>query len=150
MDEYVKIDADREPKEDIVAHGISFLWKEEYIEGVGRVKMCITIEAEQDTHAYLKSLFARRTPPFTDREIKDWQEAWEIIKNIHSYDFQKIKDKYKMQIFREDHDCYGEYDDEVMLQGWLGDYINEENWQVMDIFERQELDRKWKTHEKQD
>lgn len=132
MDDYVKIDADREPKEGVTGQCMSFFHKEEYIDGIGIVRMYFSIEAEQDAHAYLKLLFARRTGPFTEQEIKDWQEAWEIIKNIHSYDFQKIKDKYKMQILRDEgeyEDIYGEFDDEVMLQGWLGG-IDEENWQI--------------------
>lgn len=108
------------------------------LNGIGRVMFISTLLFEQDYYAYHRLLFSRRTQEFSEQEVKGWQEAWDIIGKIHSYDFKKIKDKYKMQIFSEEESKpYKDWpDDEVILQRWQDDPITQENWQVMDRSDR--------------
>lgn len=104
--------------------------KQVHIEGLGMVTMRTSIEAEQDFHVYNRMLYSRRTPEITEEEIRDWKEMWEIVKDC---DFEAIKKKYQIQFVREDDPWYdGEpsYDDTKLLEGWLGDPIHEENWQI--------------------
>jgi len=133
----------KEIPEEFIAYDETYPRKRGYVKGVGEVTMITSIYAEQDMHAYARLLFSRRSSgDITEQEIKDWQKAWEIIKEIKSWDFDEIKKKYKMQLIRDNdeycHD-YEELGDEVMLQGWLGDPINEENWQVMSLGDRLKL-----------
>jgi hypothetical protein len=55
--------------------------------------------------------YSLRTPEPTAEEISDWKQYHEKFEQIHSYDFQKIKDKYKVEFLdREDYEPYPEND----------------------------------------